>query len=490
MRVKTTLLAAITAFSFCLPFPSASEVGAGKDKILSAILQLKMFSPDAKISVQKADKQAVVTIYSAAYEKAQGGLLKIDAVLIAKSVFDNDADLVRTKVCFGGLKSGGTFNQVSVSKGDIKAFGSNQLSKADLLDSLEVVSLRQTSAPPKAAAAAGARAGLAQEDVELLTPSGFARGKWLSYRDAKTGLTLSYPSHWQLVEKPDKDSLFQIKSPNCALSFTYTHSPGMPVRQAVRLWENFVFPHLTDFKLINARRVRLGQNRSMEGISRLIEFKVDEVNFRQRWIFFGQTGNVFNAVITIPENASRVDIPDMYRVLLSMTFTGGTAAGQAQEGTQAKPELRPETNLTLYQTAEVTISYPRDWIVKVHPEPDVLVGFHGKTTAGDAALQIRKGPIDRTTPLDDIVSSVESHYLKQLKNYRRYRQESVELGGGASGVVQEFGFESSGIPFRQISTYRREGDFLYTMSLTASGWKPSDMLNLFNRCLGTWSVRE
>lgn len=490
MRVKTSLLAALTAVSLCLPIPAQAEENAGQDKILNGIWKLKMFASDAKISVQKADKQASVTIYSAAYEKASGGLVKIDAVLIAKTVFDNDHELVRVKVCFGGLKPGLNLSQVSVSKGDIKAFGSNQLSKADLLDSLEIVSLRQTSAPPKAAASAGVRAGLTQEDLETLSPTGIARGKWISYREAKTGLTLSYPSHWQLIEKPDKDSLFQIKSPNCALAFSYTHSPGMPVRQAVRLWENFVFPHLNEFKLINAKRVRLGQKSSLEGVSRLIQFKVDDTNLRQRWIFFGQTGNVFNAVLTVPENASRVDIPDMYRILLSITFTGGTASAQGQEEAHLKAEPRPEANLTLYQSAELTINHPRDWVVKVHPEPGVLVGFHGKTEAGDAALQIRKGPIDRTTPLDDVVTIVENNYLKQLKNYRRYRQEHVALGGGASGVLQEIGFEASGIPFRQISAYRREGDSLYTMSLTGSGWKPSDMLTLFNRCLGTWSVRE
>lgn len=490
MRRIPSLLAAVTAVSLCLDVPVWAEENAGQVKILDGIWKLKMFSPDAKISVQTADKQAVVTIYSTAYEKAQGGLIKIDAVLVAKSVFDNDSELVRTKVSFGGLKSGGTLNQVSVSKGDIKAFGSNQLSKADLLDSLEIVSLRQTAAPPQAAASAGGRAGLAQEELETLVPTGVARGKWIAYRDAKTGLTLSYPSHWQLVEKPDKDSLFQIKSPSCSLAFSHTHSPGMPVRQAVRLWENFVFPHLNDFKLINAKRVRLGQRGSIEGLSRLIRFKVDNLNLRQRWIFFGQTGNVFNAVLTVPETASRLDIPDMYRILLSIAFTGGTAAGQSQDEAHSKPEPRPESSLTLYQSAELTINHPRDWVVKVHPEPGVLVGFHGKTSAGDAALQIRKGPVDRTTPLDDVVTMVETNYLKQLKNYRRYRQEPVALGAGISGVLQEIGFEASGIPFRQINAYRRDGEFLYTMSLTASGWKPSDMLTLFNRCLGTWSVRE
>ncbi len=117
-----------------------------KSKIEAAIWKLGMLSQDAKLSVQSAERQAIVTIYGDDYEKAPPGSIKIDAVLISKCVFDNLTDTVRVKVGFGTSKQAGPragyLSQVSVSKGDIKAFGSNQLSKADLLASLEVVSTK------------------------------------------------------------------------------------------------------------------------------------------------------------------------------------------------------------------------------------------------------------------------------------------------------------------------------------------------------------
>lgn len=506
MRLITSILAAVISIA-CLarsangaetPDETASVPKSNQDslarsnsKIEAAIWKLGVLSPDSKVSVQIAEKQALVTVYSGAHENAAAGLLKIDAVLIAKCVFDNVQEAVRTRVSFGTLKTGraraGYINQVSVSKGDIKAFGSNQLSKADLLASLEIVETKQTGFPSNITPVPSKTSAQPQDPVEILNAASLSRSRWVPYRNARTGLTLTYPSHWKLKQAPEKDTLLKIGSQNCELCFGVDNSPGMPVRQAARLWENLVLSQLKDYKLISSRRIKLGQNNSLDGYSFVIQFSADNVPFQQRWVFFGQTGSVYHAILSMPQRASKADLPDMYRILTSITFTGGASAAQKPTEPAA---VKPWSRLSLFQDGPVTINYPAEWQVNPHPEPEVLVKVSGKTEQGDGELQIRRSPTDHNLSLEDIATLVETRYLKSLKNYRRARQEHVSLSGGASGMLQEFTFELSGMPFRQMSVYRREGDHLYTMSLVASGWRQSDMLTLFNRCLGTWSVRE
>ncbi len=515
MRLRTSILAAVMAISASTnpatgaekisdapaapgsssvpgaPRLSRASSAPSKSIIEAGIWKLGVLSPDSKLSVATADKQTIVTVYGGGYEKAPDGLVKIDAVLIAKCVFGNAADVVRTKVCFGALKSAttkiGYLRQVSVSKGDIKAFGANQLSKADLLASLEIIQIKQTGGPTVPKPGPRQRLGQSNDPVETLNVTGVATGRWVSYRNARTGLTLSYPSQWKLQEAPEKDTVFKIDSPTCTLGFSVDNTPGMPVRQAASMWENLVLSQLKDYKLISSQRIRLGNNSSLQGYSFVIEFSADDAKIRQRWIFFGQTGSVYHAILSMPEGAGREDVPDALRILSSLTFTGGASAAHIPS---EAPAVQPWARLSLFQEGPTSISYPQEWQVKQHPEPDILVKFSGKSTDGDAELSIHRSLSDHNLSLEEVATLVETHYLKQLKNYRRLRQEQISMGSGASGILQEFTFEISGIPFRQISTYRLSGDHLYTLSLVASGWKKGDMLTLFNRCLGTWAIRE
>lgn len=503
MRLRNQMVTAMTAFAVLSA--NAGQVSGqsakvaksdGQSKIESAIWKSGILSPQAKLSLQIVDKQAIVTIYSAAYEKATAVLEKIDAVLIAKYVFDNDPEVLRVKVGFGAQKAA-AINQISISKGDIKAFASNQLSKADLLASLEVTQLKQPTGQPVATGAPKQAQVQRQESLETLSQEGASNLQLTAYRNAQTGLSLSYPNQWKLVESPDKDTLFRLETPNCSLSFGVDHTPDMTVKQAARFWDSLVFSQLENCQQNPQRRIRIGKNASLEGVSEVVQFTGKGVRFRQRWIFFGQTGSVFRAVLTMPASGNGQDIPDvqdMYKALMSLTFTGGTIAAkgdQTNQNTQAPAHAeKPWSRLALFQEGPVTINYPAQWQVNKHPEPEVIVKIQGTTDEGSADLSIRRGMFDRNASLEDIAALVETNYLKPLKSYRRLRQETVNLPGGSTGLLQEFTFEASGMPFRQISTYRREGDHLYTLSITAVGWKQSDVLTLFNRCLGTWSIRE
>jgi len=499
MRLRTSILAAVTGI--CLAGPceqqifaqsakaSSSAQSAG-EKIEASIWKLGLLSPESKVWVQIKDKQALVTIYSGTHQKAADSLIKIDAVLIAKSVFDNSQGVLRTKVGFGTPVKSNTrtlyLRQVNISKGDIKAFASNQLSRSDLLASLEITNQSRTLLEPKTGLAK--RDSITkQEQLEILDTAGASKGLSTNFREPRTGLTITYPAQWKLVKKPDMDTLFRIDAPNCAIGFGVDNSPGLPVKQAARMWEGVILPQLPGFKLISSNRVKLGQNGSLDGLTSVVEFSANDIVMKQRWIFFGQTGSVFHVVISSPKGADAAGLPDIHQMLTSLKFTGGTLASQ---GSPAQKEIQPWTRLSLFQDGPVTINYPEGWQVNKFPEPEVMVKLHGKTESGEADLQIRRSTVDRNSSLDEIAETIETNYLKQLKNFQRIRQEPAGLPGGGSGILQEFTFEASGLPFRQVTVYRREADHLYTLSLTAFNWKQSDVLTLFNRCIGTWVVRE
>ena len=488
MRLRTSILAAVTASLFFLACQGPSALAVDDTgKMEGAIWNLGLLPPTSKLSVQKKDKLTLVTIYGGPYKRTDDSVIKIDAVLIAKCVFDNNPQAVRAKIGFTVPKKGNAspymVRQVSVSKGDIKAFGSKQISKAELLSSLEINDISHAAKPPMPERQANART----EELEVLNTSGASQTRITSFREPSTGLTVSYPSPWRLIEKPDSDTLFRIESPTLAIAFGQDKSSGLPVKQVARLWQTVVLPQLPGFKLISSNRIKIGKNASLDGLTSVIQFTANDIRLKQRWIFFGQTGHVLHAVITIPEGAERNDIPDLNKVLMSLTFTGGTLASVSAP--QPK-EPQPWSSMALLQDGPITINYPQGWQVSRHPEPEVIAKIHGKNQDGEADLEVRRNPIDHNITLEEIALSLETNYLKQLKNYRRIRQEPISLTGGAGGLLQEFSFEVSGLPFRQITAYRHEGDHLYTLSLTAFNWKQSEMLTLFNRCLGTWIVRE
>lgn len=499
MRLRASILAAVTAISliglceqqvFAQTATASSKSQSLGEKIEASIWKLGLLSPESKLWVQIKDKQALVTIYSGTYQKAADALIKIDAVLIAKSIFDNSQEVLRAKVCFGSPLRSSTrtlyMRQVNISKGDIKAFASNQLSKSDLLASLEINRLNRTLPEPKTEFTK--RDSITkQEQLEVLDTAGASKGRITNFREPRTGLTITYPAQWKLVEKPDMDTLFRIDAPTYAIGFGVDNSPGLPVKQAARMWEAVILPQMPGYKLISTNRVKLGQNGSLDGLTSVIEFNANDIVMKQRWIFFGQTGNVFHVVISSPKGANAEGLADIHQLLMSLKFTGGALASQ---GAPAQKDTPPWSRLSLFQDGPLTINYPEGWQVNKFPEPEVLVKLHGKTESGEADLQIRRSIVDRNTSLDEIAETIETNYLKQLKNFRRIRQEPAGLPGGVSGILQEFTFEASGLPFRQVTVYRREGDHLYTLSLTAFNWKQSDVLTLFNRCLSTWVVRE
>jgi hypothetical protein len=107
------------------------------DELTKAINDAKLLGPDYKVSVAIQEPMAIVSTYLNRSSQDQDTDCKIDAVFIGKKVFETDNSLARVKVLFYDQLRG-TCREVTVTVGDVEAFGSGKLTKDKLLASLEI----------------------------------------------------------------------------------------------------------------------------------------------------------------------------------------------------------------------------------------------------------------------------------------------------------------------------------------------------------------
>lgn len=98
----------------------------------------KILSPDYRMQASINGKEVVITTYL--NPKATDNDCKIDAVLIAKKVMDADpAEVDLVKIIYYDSSNVKKYRQVTVRSGDVKAFGSGQISQDTLLADIELI---------------------------------------------------------------------------------------------------------------------------------------------------------------------------------------------------------------------------------------------------------------------------------------------------------------------------------------------------------------
>jgi len=105
--------------------------------IQAALEKAKILSPGTGLSASVVKNQAFVSTYR--NSQASERDCKIDATLIAKAIMDLESDTITTVVVFFyNRKDPSSFDQVTLSAGDIKAFGSGDLAKDQFLSSVKI----------------------------------------------------------------------------------------------------------------------------------------------------------------------------------------------------------------------------------------------------------------------------------------------------------------------------------------------------------------
>lgn len=105
--------------------------------IQAAINRAKVLPAGTGLSVNVSKNQASVSTYR--NTKANEKDCKIDAVMIAKTIMDlSPEEIINVTVYFYNRSDLSAYDQVTLSSGDIKAFGSGELSKEQFLSSVKL----------------------------------------------------------------------------------------------------------------------------------------------------------------------------------------------------------------------------------------------------------------------------------------------------------------------------------------------------------------
>lgn len=180
----TLLMAVICAGSLSI---SSALAAASNADVVNAIEAAHVFDQSTRLSVRISGDTVDVSTYRD--EKENENDRKINAVLVAKAVIDSTGDsIVRVNVYYYG-RDLSSFQQVSVSAGDVKAYGSGQTSREQLLSSLTLRTGQQQNESDKVASQLQSTA-YSRPDYKVAVVSGDLAistflGDWVTDDDAK-----------------------------------------------------------------------------------------------------------------------------------------------------------------------------------------------------------------------------------------------------------------------------------------------------------------
>ncbi len=129
-------LAALASLGFS-SMPTAAEAALSAGQIINAVEQGKILANGTRVNAAVNGAEAYVSTYRNA--RANNDDCKIEAVLVAKAVIDlAPTEISRVTVYFYSSANLNKRKVVSVTVGDVKAFGAGQLGREQLLASLNI----------------------------------------------------------------------------------------------------------------------------------------------------------------------------------------------------------------------------------------------------------------------------------------------------------------------------------------------------------------
>jgi hypothetical protein len=144
---KAGLTAAVVVSVLCALTPSLVLADAPSVAAMTQVLRnAKVVNTDRALHLSIGNKRVLIITERGA--KSTDKDCRIDAVLLAKTLIDTySSEIISVKVLFSKADSD-KLTQVNVTTGDVKAFGSGQISEDDLLSSLDVQEVSAESAGP------------------------------------------------------------------------------------------------------------------------------------------------------------------------------------------------------------------------------------------------------------------------------------------------------------------------------------------------------
>lgn len=134
---RLSLFSSVALLLLCLAANQTSLAQVPDADLEKAMNEAKVLGPNYSVTVKSQGKELDISTYLNSQSKDMEKDCKIDAVLLAKKAFDLDKQLVRAKISFYRYDRK-SYREVSVTTGDVKAFGTGQTSNQELVDSLIV----------------------------------------------------------------------------------------------------------------------------------------------------------------------------------------------------------------------------------------------------------------------------------------------------------------------------------------------------------------
>ncbi len=224
-KILLTLLLVLSALS---SVAFAAEVD--EKKVIDAIEKKQLVAPGVKILAKVGGGEAVVSTYGFKESKDRKKDCKIDATLMAKELFiNNDFGLARLTVDFYEPDGKGSFNEVIVTRAEVKALASNLISMEEYLDSLRIVKRDEGS---NNANTNDASAGSSPETDNKLAAAVPVEPKVESSQSESKTSTATFASIQEAVDKNKSSSLTQKDAPKaCGPRFSsvkYGYSFDIP----------------------------------------------------------------------------------------------------------------------------------------------------------------------------------------------------------------------------------------------------------------------
>jgi hypothetical protein len=137
--ISCLVVAAILECGFGSMALSQLESDPSAEKLSEVVRKSKILKPDSPLQIVIEGKEVRITTLRGAKSTDQD--CKIDAALIAKNIFEAfPKKITRVKTQFGSPEKN-ALDQVTVTEGDVKAFGSGAISENELLSSLELLNV-------------------------------------------------------------------------------------------------------------------------------------------------------------------------------------------------------------------------------------------------------------------------------------------------------------------------------------------------------------
>lgn len=304
--VTVAVLVTIGTLSFK---PAAAAPSAVEQALQAADILPKKYA----FRVSQRGAEALVQTY--ARPRAPETDVKIDAVLIARIVTEKLPDAAKVKVQFFNYNAS-SCQQVIVTVGDIKAFGTGTIAKDKLLQSLDV--LRIDTATKKSAG------GSARADGSGSSTGGSVASRSTTpgvFRDGR--LNFTYPLAWTFVPPKDGNSLGEIIIPGtnqwALLNIRKQESPS-PEAQAVYDED---YSHRNNNPIVRKGSYRVGQQ-GLTGYQLLTSGLENNQRDKQRFsnhIYFGDTGEIYSLTLQYAPADQYSLSPEFNRIVNSVMLT-------------------------------------------------------------------------------------------------------------------------------------------------------------------------